>query len=112
MQPMPEPKCVHPALRAARDLFCGFYRTATAEDISRMDSLVLANVAFRHAVAVPREFVPDHYRLTFERACDGAEWKFLQARDCVRASETFKKLLPEYQERIASILFDAFPATD
>ncbi len=109
---MAEPKCTHPALRAARDHFPGYYRTANAEDVASMDALVLAYLAFRQAATMPREFVPDSYRLMFERACDNAERKFLQARDRLREGETFKKLVPDYQQRIADLLFDALPAGD
>jgi hypothetical protein len=109
---MAEPKCTHPALRAARDHFSGFYRTAKAEDAALMDNLVLAYLAYRQAVTMPREFVPANYRFTFERACDNAERKFLQARDRLREGETFKKLVPDYQQRIADLLFDASPARD
>jgi hypothetical protein len=109
---MAEPKCTHPALRAARDHFPGFYRTANAVDATSMDNLVLAYLAFRQAATTPREFVPDNYRLTFERACDNAERKFLQARDRLREAEAFKKLVPDYQQRIADLLFDALPAAD
>ena len=108
---MAEPKCTHPALRAARDHFSGFYRTANAEDVASMDTLVLAYLAFRQAATMPREFVPDNYRFTFERACDNAERKFLQARDRLREGETFRKLVPDYQQRIADLLFDALPAS-
>ena len=109
---MAEPKCTHPALRAAREYFAGFYRTANAEDAASMDSLVLAYLAFRQAATTPREFVPDSYRFTFERACDNAERKFLVARDRLREGETFKKLVPDYQRRISDLLFDGLPTAD
>ena len=112
LAPMAEPKCTHPALRAARDHFTGFYRMANADDTASMDTLVLAFLAFRQAATMPREFVPENYRFTFERACDNAERKFLQARDRVREGETFNKLVPDYQQRIADLLFDALPPRD
>ena len=109
---MAEPECTHPALRAARDHFSGYYRTANADDAAAMDALVLAFLAFRQAANMPREFVADNFRLSFERACDNAERKFLHARDRLRDGETFRKLVPDYQQRIADLLFEALPTAD
>lgn len=106
---MAEPECTHPALRAARDHLAGFYRTANASDVASMDTLVLAYLAFRQSATMPREFVADNYRIEFERACDNAERKFLHARDRLRDSDTFRKLVPDYQRRIADLLFEALP---
>ena len=109
---MADPKCTHPALRAARDNFAGFYRMADAKDAASMDALVLAYLAIRQSATMPREFVPDDFRMMFERASDNAERKYLQARDRLREGETFKKLVPDYQQRIADLLFDALPVPD
>jgi hypothetical protein len=103
---MEEPKPIHPVLRAARSQFSVFYGMATAEDVAWMDSLVLSHWAYRHGTSVSRALLPDGYRQTFERACDVAEQKFMLARDRVRECETFRRLVPGHQQRIAGVLFE------
>ena len=99
----------HPVLREARRQFSAYYEEASADEESSMDNLVLAYYSFRRGIAVPRELLPAGYRATFERACDGAERKFMRARDQVRHSEAFNNLPPEVRLRIACALFEPIP---
>ena len=101
-----------PILAEARRSFRAFYESATGDDAVWMDNLVLAWVALRQGVSIPREVVPTGERFKLEAACDKAERNFMHARDRVRECRTFHKLAPGDQRYIASVVFELYPPTE
>jgi hypothetical protein len=102
----------NPVLEEARRSFRVFYNDALPDEATWMDSLVLAWVALRRGVSIPREVVPAADRGSLERACDDAERNFMQARERVQACATFRKLCPGDTRHIAVVVFELYPPTE
>lgn len=94
-------------LAEARRSFPAFYATATPDDRTWLDVLVLAHFSLNEGATAPREFLPD--RAAFERTVDETERRYMQARDNVRTCATFAKLQSGEQARIADNLFEPLP---
>ena len=101
-----------PALQNVRDCFPYFYAKATQTEAEQMDELVFTWGALVHGMSEPREAMPEEIRRQWEHLCDSAEQKYMAARDAVRRSHRFRKLLPSEQKQIAGVLFSPFLPTE
>ena len=91
-------------LRQARIDFAGFYTLATPADAEVMDQLVLAHAAYVATVQLPRNEVPEELRRQFERLSFTVDQLFTYFREAVRSSQTFARMDPSGQRRIADLL--------
>jgi hypothetical protein len=85
---------------------------ATPDDALWMDALVLSWTAFVQNTTIPRHVLPEAVRDHVEHTGNQVEHLFMKVRDRVRECETFKKLVPGDQQRIATTLFDPFLPTE
>ena len=99
-------------LAGTRPMFRAFYSTATAEDSTLLDSVIVASVTLRQATEIPRSEIPPGDRIEVERQTNEVERRFMTACQRVRECATFRKLVPGDQRRISAILFEFKFPTD
>lgn len=93
-------------LTQARIRYRQFYDLASRQEGAFMDALVLAHVAFKEDMRIPRQTLPPGIRLEIEKMTDAFERLFTVLREAVRHSAAFARIDDAEQAKIERELFD------
>jgi hypothetical protein len=84
----------------ARQAYPGYYTRASPGETALFDGLVLARAAYLLGVRTPREGIDPGARVELERATDLIEKRFVEFRDKVCQTLTFRRLPGSDQRRV------------
>jgi hypothetical protein len=96
----------HALIERARREFRCFYSNATFSDVLTMDALVMIHETLQIGLRARRTLLPWPVRSGLERSCDATERAFMDAREAVQLSTSYKLLDRSAQGHIAALLFN------